>query len=146
MVATREEERLRTYMWVLFFLHLAGTVFYALAPHVFIRALNWTTAVIPLPPHPVPTERFWSIMAATMEAMLMICYLEVAKDVRRNIHYLRVLVLPGKLMTFLLFLLGFLLHIHSFAYLIGFLVDFGLFVSILYGYVRTTRSWLQATQ
>lgn len=136
---TKEMNALRLYCIFLTGLHLVGASFYLLHPYFFIISLNWTTKVIPLEPHPVLAERFWSIMSASMMYMLTAIFFLVARDVRRNLSLL-IVALVGKITSFPQFLFFFFFEHRSFAHLAGFVVDFLLFSTILFGYLRAKRS------
>ncbi|HEY3358872.1 MAG TPA: hypothetical protein VGQ83_36825 [Polyangia bacterium] len=139
MALTRQLVDLRRYCVFLVGLHFIGATFYAVQPYFFITALNWTTKVIPLAPHPLLTERFWSIMAATMMYMLTACFWYVSRDVERYLDLLKV-VLIGKITTATQFAVFFFVEHRTFAHLIGGLVDLSLFVSIGIFYLRARRS------
>lgn len=130
--------KLKNYCKILAPLHFIGTCFFVLHPYFMISAMNWTTSVIPLQPHPLPTERFWSLMAGTMEFMLTLCYILAIIDIIKYFEVFK-LVLIGKFFTTVQFLLCFIFEKATFAYLIGFITDGFLFASILYLYINAKR-------
>jgi hypothetical protein len=136
---TRQQDALRIFCICLTGLHVGGAIFYMVQPYAFMQLLNLTTTVIPLEPHPVLTERFWSIMAASMMWMLAACFFLAARDVTRNIGFLKI-ALVSKGISTPQFLVFFFLEQRSFAMLVGFAADLILFGTILLGYLRAVRS------
>lgn len=126
--------------WVGIF--LVAAVLFAVFPGHVIYWLNTIGHVLfnwSFKPLPEPSEHFWQVLAVSLLVVLTVVSFNAQSDIRQNLSDVRI-ILISKFATAFGFLIAFIFSGHYFAYLVGMVVDFLIFLLTWVCYRRTVVS------